>query len=240
MKKQLTIVMPVFNESEGIREFVSEIRREFNSIQPTILIVDDCSTDDTWKVLQEIKLQTIDLIIHRNESNLGHGRTSVEAMKYGILNHSDYILTVDGDGQFIGKEMLDFFQEFRNSSANYGEGRRVSRQDPWFRKVISLVTRLLVLVKTGKTIADANTPCRIYERSTLQRFLSKIDNNSMVPNIAISIVSRNEGQQVFLFRLTNIPRRGGSEQGSTWGAKKTRLPNKKLVNFCLKAIKEFF
>jgi len=240
MKKQLTIVMPVFNESEGIREFVSEIKNEFSSIQPTILIVDDCSTDKTWKVLQEMKAQTNDLIVHRNMSNQGHGRTTVEAMNYGILNHSDYILTVDGDGQFIGKEMFDFFKKFHHSNANYGEGQRVFRQDPWFRKVISLVTRILVLVKTGKRITDANTPCRIYERGTLQRFLSKIDNNSMVPNLAVSIVARKEGQQVFNFSLTNIPRRGESVQGSTWGAKKTRLPNKKLVKFCLRAIKEFF
>ena len=205
MKRQLTIVMPVFNESEGIREFVSEIKNEFSGIQPTILIVDDCSTDDTWKVLQEMKAQTNDLILHRNVANLGHGRTTVEAMNYGILNNSDYIMTVDGDGQFIGKEMFNFFKKFNQSDNNYGEGRRLYRQDPWFRKVISLVTRLLVLIKTGKKIADANTPCRIYERGTLQRFLIKIDNNSMVPNLAVSIVARKEGQQVFNFSLTNIP-----------------------------------
>lgn len=240
MRNQLTIVMPVFNESEGIREFVSEIRYEFSNIRPTILIVDDFSTDETWKVLQEMKAQTNDLIVYRNISNLGHGRTTVEAMNYGIMNHADYIMTVDGDGQFIGKEMLDFFKKFHLSNTNYGEGHRVLRQDPWFRKVISLVTRLLVLIKTGKRIADANTPCRIYERATLQRFLSKIDNKSMVPNLAVSIVARKEGQQVFNFSLTNIPRRGKSVQGSTWGAKKTRLPNKKLVKFCLRAIKEFF
>jgi glycosyltransferase involved in cell wall biosynthesis len=240
MRNQLAIVMPVFNESEGIRDFVSEIRNEFNKIRPVILIVDDCSTDETWNVLQEMKAQANDLIIHRNILNLGHGRTTVEAMNYGIINHANYIMTVDGDGQFIGKEMFDFFKEFYDSNTNYGEGRRVLREDPWFRRVISLVTRLLVLVKTGKRIADANTPCRIYERETLQSLLSKIDGNSMVPNLAISIVARKEHMQVFNFSLTNIPRRGESVQGSTWGAKKTRLPNKKLVKFCLNAIKEFF
>lgn len=231
--------MPVYNEAEGIKEFIEEIRSNFKTLKPMIIAVDDCSTDNTWSVLNVMQTNSNDLTVLKNTINLGHGQSTLRALKHGLLGQSDYIMSVDGDGQFLGDEMFNFYKQFYAANSNYGEGRRVSRQDPWFRKIISYSTRLLVFAKSGSRVIDANTPCRIYKAGTLLKLLKKIDSTSLVPNLRMSIVARKEEIEIFYFNLTNIPRRAKSAQGSSWGSRKTIFPNRRLIAFCTKAIKEF-
>ena len=44
--KKLTIIIPIFNESESIFKLIDEIKYEFRNNIPQILIVDDGSDDD--------------------------------------------------------------------------------------------------------------------------------------------------------------------------------------------------
>jgi glycosyltransferase involved in cell wall biosynthesis len=238
MSGQLTIVMPVFNEAEGIEEFIEEIRSSFKKIKPTILAVDDCSTDSTWLILNKMQTNSADLILLKNENNLGHGQSSHRALRHGLSGKSNFIMSVDGDGQFLGDEMFNFYEQFYATNLNYAEGCRVSRNDPWFRKIISFVTRILVFTKSGRRAIDANTPCRIYKAETLHDLIENIESTSLVPNLRMSILARKEQFEIFYFSLTNIPRRAKSAQGSSWGSGKTVFPNRRLITFCRKAIME--
>jgi glycosyltransferase involved in cell wall biosynthesis len=235
---QLTIVMPVFNEAEGIEEFIEEIRFNFKKIKPTILAVDDCSNDSTWLILNKMQKNSADLILLKNEINLGHGQSTHRALRHGLMEKSNFIMSVDGDGQFLGDEMFGFFERFCTTNFNYAEGCRVSRNDPWFRKIISIVTKILVFAKSGRRAIDANTPCRIYKADTLHNLIENIEKTSLVPNLRMSILARKEQFEIFYFSLTSIPRRAKSTQGSSWGSRKTIFPNRKLITFCRKAIME--
>ena len=53
--KKITIIIPIFNESESIFELIEEINNEFKSTKPQILVVDDGSTDDFKKKIKTIK-----------------------------------------------------------------------------------------------------------------------------------------------------------------------------------------
>jgi hypothetical protein len=102
------------------------------------------------------------------------------------------------------------------------------------------VTRLLVFTKSRKRTIDANTPARIYKAETLENLMKKIDSTSLVPNLRMSIEVRKTGIDIFAYKLTSIPRRAQSSQGSSWGTGKTIFPNKRLIEFCKKAVMEFF
>ncbi len=239
MSGKLSIVMPVFNEAEGIAEFLNEIRENFKTVKPTLVIVDDCSTDETWSILSKMKKQSNDLILIHNQINLGHGQSTMRALQNGLLENVEFVMSIDGDGQFLGDEMYNFYKAFCAANSCYGEGVRVFRQDPWFRKIISFVTRLLVFTKSRRRTIDANTPARIYKAETLGNLVKKIESTSLVPNLRMSIEVRKTGIDIFTYKLTNIPRRAQSSQGTSWGTRKTIFPNKRLVDFCKKAIKEF-
>lgn len=235
---QLAIVMPVYNESEGISEFINEISSEFSGISLSLHVVNDCSTDETLSVLNEIGKNIPYLNVLTNKVNSGHGPTTLRALREGLSSNAQVIMAVDGDGQFIAQEMREFYEAFLISSRLYGEGLREYRQDPWYRKSISFITRMIVTLKSGKYSKDANTPCRIYKKEFLESALQRISSSSLTPNIQMSIFARRSDLEIHTFRLTNIARRGSVEVGTSWGKNTKFLPSKRLVIFCKNAFLE--
>lgn len=239
-KIDIVITMPVFNESDGILEFLTEVEKVFGNYEFAICIVDDKSTDDTLSLIQNYALKKPNIHVIPNHVNIGHGPSTYLALKNALDLNPKFILAVDGDGQFIASEMLNYFESANNSSFDYCEGIRIQRNDQWFRKLITLGTRFLVLVKSGKIAKDANTPCRIYSAARLKAILFQIPPSSLIPNLLISIYVRKKNLTIYQYKLRNISRRGISAQGSTWGKKMKIMPNKKLLKFCLNATKEIF
>lgn len=54
--KKITIILPVYNEEQGIENTISEISNVFDNLDysPFYLVVDDGSTDNTWRVVSKI------------------------------------------------------------------------------------------------------------------------------------------------------------------------------------------
>ena len=107
----LAIVMPVFNESDGIENFINEINLIFQNIEFGIFIIDDNSSDKTPSLLEELKSKNQINDWKRNLKNLGHGPSTLNALVEGINSKADYIIAVDGDGQFQARDMLKIYNE---------------------------------------------------------------------------------------------------------------------------------
>ena len=94
-KKNFSIVIPVLNEADNILKLINEIHNVFNDQNEfQILIIDDCSIDDTFKKLSNLNYHNIKVI--KNEINMGQSYSiyrGVENAKYNT------IITMDGDGQ---------------------------------------------------------------------------------------------------------------------------------------------
>ena len=48
----VAVVMPVYNEADGIAEFLMEIDESLAGV--TVIVVDDCSTDMTVKIVESL------------------------------------------------------------------------------------------------------------------------------------------------------------------------------------------
>ena len=67
----ISIVIPTYNESENIRELVERIHQSMRDYDYEIVIVDDDSPDETWKIAQELsKTYPIKVIRRLNERGL--------------------------------------------------------------------------------------------------------------------------------------------------------------------------
>ena len=240
-KHSVAIVMCAYNEAQGIAEFVSELAKTFEVHQPIFFVVDDCSTDETSSVLQELRdRHQVNVVVERNRVNLGHGPSTIRALLLGIESQSEYVISIDGDGQFVGLDVCAMYEVMLEKKADVCEGVRRFRTDFAYRKVVTKFVRFLVKMKCGESPADANTPLRIYRSQRLELLLSGIRTNSLIPNLFLSAKSRRLKFVIEEFPVLSIPRRGGSTQGVTWGANKSIFPNKKFLKFCLAACKEWF
>jgi glycosyltransferase involved in cell wall biosynthesis len=232
----LAIVMPVFNESDGIENFVNEINSIFQNIEFSIFVIDDYSSDNTPNLLEELKSKNQINDWKRNVENLGHGPSTFNALVEGINSKADYIIAVDGDGQFQASDMLKIYNQLLYGFAVV-EGVRVKRDEPYFRKIITFGVRALVFSRTWRIPRDANTPLRGYRLDTAQIVMKRISKNTPIPNLMISVLTRKEKFLMSEVFVTSLPRRGNSPVGTTWGPKNQLLPNKRFIQFCIKSLR---
>ena len=231
--------MPAWNEAEGLPGFITELNDALTAWSPAFVIVDDCSTDDTANAARSLTQFGISIQVQTNARNLGHGPSTVNALRRGLALMTDYVIAIDGDGQFLGEDIRLIMKTLEASGVDVVEGVRTNRGDPLYRRFVSLATRTLVATRARVLPADANTPLRAYRTQTLASILSTIPNQPATPNLIISVLCRRWRLSLIEIPVRSIPRRGSDPEGSTWGQARKHLPSRRFVHFCLRAAREW-
>lgn len=221
MIERVVVCMPVFNEGPNVAAYISELFDAFGE-HLVLVVVDDCSTDETAGVLRAVEICHQDaIVILRNERNLGHGPSVISALRFACANIPDsciQVLTADGDGQVSGDELFRFWCLARQAPMVTWEGSRERSQagEELFRRIASFASRKFVTLVSGKECMDGNTPVRAHPVEVLKRTLSFLPGNGLrLPNLLFSIVSRKNSA----FASAEIgwrTRLGGTPVGSTW------------------------
>jgi dolichol-phosphate mannosyltransferase len=238
--QSLAVVMPAYNEAEGLPEFLAEVADALRPLADElhIVVVDDRSTDATASVLEALRPTLPGLQVIRAEHNRGHGPTALAAYRAGLALEPDIVVHVDGDGQFLGRDIARVARA--TALADVVHGVRDGRTDPWFRRVLTAWVGSGVALLVGTRIPDVNTPLRAYRPQALRRLLAEVPQEALVPHVEFSIAETRLGVTRRYVRVRSIPRRGSTETGTMWGAVKRppRLPSKRLLSFSAHAAAE--
>jgi len=98
-RKLVSILIPVYNREALIGETIqSAIKQSYEDIE--IVVVDNCSTDNTWKILQDFARRDSRIRIFRNEKNIGAVRNWKKCIDsatgcYGKILWSDDLISPD-------------------------------------------------------------------------------------------------------------------------------------------------
>jgi dolichol-phosphate mannosyltransferase len=231
---RVVVAMPAYNEARGVREFLEEVVSAMSPHDIALVVADDCSTDNTLHVLASLRLSH-PLIVLPAERNLGHGPTTLRALRESLEHKPDVVVAVDGDGQFTGEDMRRLVDLLTSQGFDLVEGVRVGRNDPFFRRVTSWATQTLVQSRIGERPRDANTPLRIYRPPVLEALLQAVPANSITPNLLISALSRVSVLNISEEQVTSVPRRGGNPAGTNWRGRHASVPSTRFLKFCLQA-----
>src|SRR5687768_4036873 len=90
MMRVLTAI-PVYNEDRHVLDVLQEVQR----YSPSILVINDGSTDGTAKLLRQQR--GIKVITHPR--NRGYGAALISAFGYALKHQFDVLVTMDCDGQ---------------------------------------------------------------------------------------------------------------------------------------------
>lgn len=96
----ISIILPVYNEEKNIKEVIqSLLNQDFKNFE--LIIIDDCSTDNTSKILTKIKHQKLKILKSEKNSGPGHARN------IGIKNaNGNYILFFDSDVKVTNNKFI--------------------------------------------------------------------------------------------------------------------------------------
>jgi dolichol-phosphate mannosyltransferase len=239
-RPSVAVAIPAYNEAEGIGGFVREIDR---ALAPhvsalRIVVVDDCSTDETRSVLEDARPAlsgTLELV--SNAFNRGHGPSVLAAYRRALSGGPEYVLQVDGDGQFHGSDLRRLLVLLKDD-AHAVSGVRRFRQDPWFRMAMTRLLRSYVHISFGVTARDPNCPLRGYDSQLLRELLAVLPEDCLIPNLYLTVVASRRGVALLEVDVSHRVRRGRASNGSSWGdGPRSPIPWR-LVRFSIAALRE--
>lgn len=154
----ISIVTPCYNESMGLPAFllglesvlINEHQHSFN-----IIVVDDCSTDESIKTLEAFQFEAVNITMHiiRNRFNAGHQRSIFHGLLFTKEIKQDYVIIMDSDGEDDPKAIPLLL---KNKEYDIVEVRRGKRKDSLAFKIMYLFYKLLFRVLIGKQLNYGN------------------------------------------------------------------------------------
>ncbi|MFY0687763.1 MAG: glycosyltransferase family 2 protein [Cyclobacteriaceae bacterium] len=113
---EVDIVLVTYNGSKWINKCLSSIRE--STVQPHVLLIDNCSTDDTLNLVadfNDLSLETIKL-----DRNLGFGKANNVGLRKSVERGTDYIYLLNQDA-YLKPDTLSLLIETHLASNNaYG------------------------------------------------------------------------------------------------------------------------
>lgn len=112
---KLSIVIANFNTKELTLKCLEGVEKEGVGLDYEVIVIDNGSGDDSWEALSKLKENNKNLILIRNEENLGYVKANNQGIKksrgkYVLLLNSDTYLKQDSL-----KELIEFAEEHEDA-----------------------------------------------------------------------------------------------------------------------------
>ena len=162
-----SIVIPIYNESENILNLLDEIYvnlKKFNDYE--IILVNDCSTDNTLEVIKKISDQKIKLV--NNIKNYGQSYSIHRGIKLSFYN---IIITIDGDGQNDPADIPKLLEIYLSKKdIELVGGLRLKRRDTIIKIISSKIANNIRSFILNDDCKDTGCSLKIFNRKIFLDF----------------------------------------------------------------------
>lgn len=209
----LSVVAPMFNEAGGAAALIGEIAQALCKIEHEIVIVDDCSTDETRSVLSEARREYPQLRVLVHAINAGQSR----AVRTGVMAaKAPIVVMLDGDGQNNPADILALYAAFTATdvpkSLAMVAGERRNRRDSAAKKWASRLANGLRkrLLKDGAD--DTGCGLKVFNREAFLRLPYFDHMHRYLPALM-----RRDGYKVVFVPVSHRPRAHGASKYTNFG-----------------------
>jgi glycosyltransferase involved in cell wall biosynthesis len=204
----LSVVIPVYNEAAVVEKLVLELERDLverlDEPDVEVIVVDDCSTDETRAILERLTRDRSWLTVDRARVNAGHGRSVLRGLRSAS---GDWIFQIDSDGQFLVEDFHHLWP--LRDRADLVLGIRAARHDATHRIVLSRVIALAVSLLARRRLRDANCPFRLVRRELWEDLDPIIGASVRAPSIMVSLGAARRGWRICEVPVTHLARAHG-------------------------------
>lgn len=165
--KNLSVIIPAYNEEEGIGNVIDNIAKIFqaNGVSFEIIVVDDGSSDNTAVVARSKNVTLI-----QSPCNLGYGAS----IKKGIQKSKfEFVSIIDADETYSSEDLLKLLEfSVIGFDMVVGVREKIYSSRLFFKHPARFMFRFLSEFVAGRKIPDINSGLRIFKKSALLNFLS--------------------------------------------------------------------
>ena len=190
--KDITIIIPVFNEIKTIKKLLNKI---FNlKIKKQIIVVDDGSSDGTLNILKKNKKKINKLILHKK--NLGKGAAIISAKKH---IQGKYVAIQDGDLEYNPNDLVKIYNYLKKNNLDIVYGSRVLKKSKfqntknfthfiriWGNIFLTFVSNII----NSQNLTDAHTCYKVFKSSIFKKIKLKEKGFAFCPEVTTKISNK--------------------------------------------------
>jgi glycosyltransferase involved in cell wall biosynthesis len=180
---KFSIVVPFHNEEENVTNLYARLKQVMEQVGHTfeLVLVDDGSSDRTYKLLEEIAAVDSRVLVVKLRRNFG--QTSALAAGFDHAS-GEYILSMDGDLQHDPNEIPNFLEKLEEGY-DVVSGWRKERIDNFvMRRFPSRCANWLMAKLSGVDIHDFGTTFKAYRREVIQNIPLYGEMHRFIPALA--------------------------------------------------------
>jgi glycosyltransferase AglD len=202
--KDLTLVIPCYNEASrgNANRLESNIKKIISTLEKTkydfeILLIDDCSQDNTKEVIKGIASRNTHLRYFFHEQNVGRGGTVSDGIKNSDSKVSGFI---DIDLSTPPHYIPPLLEEIENG-ADIATAERIYRLDKqiltvFHRYILHKGYRFLVRNLFKTKLKDTETGCKFFNREKILPVLDEIKDTKWFWDTEVMVRSYFKGYKI--------------------------------------------
>lgn len=180
----ISLVIPLYNEDESIKELYDWIVRvaKNNSLTYEIIFVNDGSTDNSWKVIEELSEK--DTNVHGIKFRRNYGKSA--ALYCGFKKaQGDVVITMDADLQDSPDEIPELRRMIIEDGYDLVSGYKKKRYDPLSKTIPTKLFNATARKVSGiNNLHDFNCGLKAYRREVIKNIEVYGEMHRYIPYLA--------------------------------------------------------
>lgn len=180
----ISLVIPLYNEDESIKELYDWIVRvaKKNSLTYEIIFVNDGSTDNSWKVIEELSEK--DTNVHGIKFRRNYGKSA--ALYCGFKKaQGDVVITMDADLQDSPDEIPELRRMIIEDGYDLVSGYKKKRYDPLSKTIPTKLFNATARKVSGiNNLHDFNCGLKAYRREVIKNIEVYGEMHRYIPYLA--------------------------------------------------------
>ncbi len=192
----ISVVIPLYNEEESLPELTAWIERVMteNEFNYEIIMIDDGSKDDSWKVIEELQLENP--LIKGIKFRRNYGKSAALYCGFDVAK-GDVVITMDADLQDSPDEIPELYRMVKEDGFDLVSGWKKKRHDPVLSKNIpSKIYNFTVRCITGIKLHDMNCGLKAYRKNVVKSIEVYGEMHRYIPVLAKWAGFENFGEKV--------------------------------------------
>lgn len=180
----ISVVVPLYNEAESLPELYEWIKRVMNENHFTyeILFVNDGSTDDSWKVIEELSAQ--DDCVHGIKFRRNYGKSPALFCGFKAAN-GDVVITMDADLQDSPDEIPELYRMITKDNYDLVSGYKQKRYDPLSKTIPTKLFNATARKVSGiHNLHDFNCGLKAYRKEVVKNIEVYGEMHRYIPYLA--------------------------------------------------------
>jgi glycosyltransferase involved in cell wall biosynthesis len=199
---KLSILMPVYNERTVVERCLSFVLTAPipEDMERELVIVDDCSTDGTYAILERLAAAHPEIRLYRHAQNQGKGAAIRTAIQYAT---GDFSLIQDADLEYDPSEYPILLRPLLDGRADAVFGSRYlageqTRVLLFWHSVINKILTLISNMFCNLNLTDMETCYKVFRTDLLKSIPIRSDRFGFEPEIVMKSAKRK-------FRIYEVP-----------------------------------